>query len=132
MTYKFIVNALNPLRYAVRKKFWERKRVWNYTCTWFYGLFWYEVCHKMEVSHTTLMETLFVTIFFRSIQVKLPYCRVRLFHKHMLFIFQAIQVWIKKEENESFLGLYVCEIKFNNLYSRDAYIFHTGFSENEI
>lgn len=56
MTYKFIVNALNPLRYAVRKKFWERKRVWNYTCTWFYGLFWYEVCHKMEVSHTTLRK----------------------------------------------------------------------------
>lgn len=24
MTYKFIVNALNPLRYAVRKKFWEK------------------------------------------------------------------------------------------------------------
>lgn len=57
------------------------------------------------------------------------YCTVRLFHIHMLFIFQAIQVWIKKEENESFLGLYVCEIKFYNPYSRGAYISHWLFRE---
>lgn len=56
------------------------------------------------------------------------YCTVRLFHKHMLFIFQAIQVWIKKEENESFLGLYVCEI----ISTQETHIFHTGFSESEI